>query len=399
MILELLYMVSAIVGLGVIIVNLLGSNFYDLHEANRARQARRHPHAKAWRARPLVTVIVTTQNNETTISAGLASLIQGTYRKLEIIVIDNASSDHTRYITKQFIREHPKWHLRLVARRGSPEAGNRVALSTYKRYGHGELIFLMTGAQLVDKQAIRNAVTRLNGRPDLAALQPNFKVASAWSLTGLFQAYDQLLRAAGNKLGSITNTDYMGVREGVIFRKQVWLAGGGQARQRKMAFATAGWRSYYADDVAVYMAAGGSFYDVCKQRYQLQLQRLVALRDQRRLFFTPDREYSRVKTWVRLPLAVIVGTVALGAPILLGYFAYMAFSLHEPTLLFLSWAAVSVLLLCAIWDDQQLRLLQKITYSLGVPITYGAVMVLSLVQPLVLLGSLLPRRKHLATRA
>lgn len=47
-------------------------------------------------AEPLVSVIVATRNNETTIEKAVTSLMQQTHRNLEIIVIDDASTDGTR---------------------------------------------------------------------------------------------------------------------------------------------------------------------------------------------------------------------------------------------------------------------------------------------------------------
>lgn len=51
---------------------------------------------------PLVSVIVTTRNNETTIAACLGSIVRQRYAPIEIIVVDNASSDGTADIARSY---------------------------------------------------------------------------------------------------------------------------------------------------------------------------------------------------------------------------------------------------------------------------------------------------------
>src|ERR1700675_3651669 len=96
---------------------ILGGAVYDLQATQRQRQQQAHPYARRYRHRPLVTVLVMAQNDEATIMRCLDSLRQNSYRKLQIVVIDNASSDKTRQHVKAFITDHPRLDIRLVAKR------------------------------------------------------------------------------------------------------------------------------------------------------------------------------------------------------------------------------------------------------------------------------------------
>jgi glycosyltransferase involved in cell wall biosynthesis len=51
---------------------------------------------------PFVSVIVTTKNNHATLEACLQSIQSQTYKNLEIVVVDNDSSDDTKDIARQF---------------------------------------------------------------------------------------------------------------------------------------------------------------------------------------------------------------------------------------------------------------------------------------------------------
>ena len=51
---------------------------------------------------PLVSVIVTTKNNQATLDACLASIAAQTYRRIELVVVDNDSIDGTMDIARQY---------------------------------------------------------------------------------------------------------------------------------------------------------------------------------------------------------------------------------------------------------------------------------------------------------
>jgi len=52
--------------------------------------------------KPLVSVIVTTRNNEATLDACLHSIAAQTYQSIELIVVDNQSSDATKAIARRY---------------------------------------------------------------------------------------------------------------------------------------------------------------------------------------------------------------------------------------------------------------------------------------------------------
>ncbi len=63
------------------IATIVGITIYDIHAIRLDKQFRRHPHARRWRNRPLVSVVI---DGEPSV-ASLASIRRNNYRKVEIV--------------------------------------------------------------------------------------------------------------------------------------------------------------------------------------------------------------------------------------------------------------------------------------------------------------------------
>ena len=384
MILEQLFIITAFVGGIMAILNMVGANLYDTKEIKRQRQLSRHPHARQYRQRPLISVIIPVHNDERAIERCLSGLWRGSYRKFEIIVVDGASQDSTKRIVKKLMAEQPKRSVRLIARR-SPGTGVEAIAASYKKYASGELVLLLNVGDILDKRALHNAVQHFNAEPDICILRLNHRVISAFSTVGLFQQYQELVRQRSKKFTSVSNSDYEGTgaaSAATIYRRNVFLDNMSQPVRQ---FGNRAVRSYYASDVIANTEPLQSFYGLLRQTYRWQLGRLQALRHQRRLFFSRDGGYSNFLTWFGLPLALCAGITSLFVPLLLSYFIYLAVKLHEPTFFILSWVILSLFLLLSVWGDEHLKFRQKAVYSAFIPMTYAWFYALSFVQIFVVL--------------
>ena len=402
MILESIFLFTAYVGTLTVILTALGANVYDIREAKTKKQIAAHPHSRQLKKRPLISVLISTRDNERSIEYCLRSLFKNSYRKFEVIIVDNGSRDNTKTIIKNLIEEYPQKSIRLVARHSNK--GNDALHKAYKKYGNGELVMVLDASSTTDKKALHNAVTHLNMEPGIDVLSFKRDVLFAYSTIGLLQKYENLLQYGSKKLASISNSDYTLSTVDALYRQDVFVALGRQGKKtaitslmplisvvqgnRKI-------RSYYANDAIVYAAIMPSFYRLLAQHYRLQRNRLQAVWSQRKLFFNNNPSYTKLLTWFRLPFAVSVGIVALCIPILLTYFIYLTVKLREPNLLILSCVALAILLLYAIWNDDHLKIQRKLALILLIPVTYSVFYIMSFVQIFAVLRSLLwlPRTK------
>jgi len=108
---------------------------------------------------PLVSVIVTTKNNEETLGACLASITRQTYDDLELIVVDNCSADATMAIARRYTK--------LVFKYG-PE---RSAQRNYGvRQASGEYVLIIDSDMELNERVVEACVAAAQTPPAAGAV-------------------------------------------------------------------------------------------------------------------------------------------------------------------------------------------------------------------------------------
>ena len=120
--------------------------------------------------KPSVTVLVPAYNEEAVILDTIRSALASGYPKLEILVIDDGSTDHTAELVKDNYGRDPRVRLLLQPNRGKPTAlNNGLAEAT------GEIIVSIDADTIVDPDAIPLLVRHF-ADPKVGAVAGNVKV-------------------------------------------------------------------------------------------------------------------------------------------------------------------------------------------------------------------------------
>ena len=105
---------------------------------------------------PKVTVLVPAYNEEVVICDTIRSALSSEYPKLEILVVDDGSIDHTPELVRENFGGDPRVRLLLQANHGKPSALNHgLAEAT------GEIIVSIDADTIVDSDAIPFACAAL----------------------------------------------------------------------------------------------------------------------------------------------------------------------------------------------------------------------------------------------
>jgi cellulose synthase/poly-beta-1,6-N-acetylglucosamine synthase-like glycosyltransferase/peptidoglycan/xylan/chitin deacetylase (PgdA/CDA1 family) len=155
--------------------------------ARRSRRARGQP-LVALDAMPSVSVIVAAYQEEVALGATLRSLCELRASDLEIVVVDDGSTDATPGIAERF----PDGRVRLIRR---PHAGKAAALAAGLKASTGDIVVTVDADTLPDRDAVRRLVAPFQ-EPRVAAVCGNLRVANPVGPLGRAQQLEYVIANA-----------------------------------------------------------------------------------------------------------------------------------------------------------------------------------------------------------
>ncbi|HEX5594495.1 MAG TPA: bifunctional polysaccharide deacetylase/glycosyltransferase family 2 protein [Micromonosporaceae bacterium] len=215
-----------------------------------------------------VSVIVPAYNEAANIAATVRSLVNSNYPALEIIVVDDGSTDGTADIVEQL-------RLRGVRVIRQANAGKPAALNTGIAYARANLLVLVDGDTVFQPDTIHRLVQGF-ADPSVGAISGNTKVANRRRLLGRWQHLEYVIgfnldRRMYDVLGCMPTIP------GAIgaFRREVLLDVGGVPAETlaedtdlTMAILRAGWRVIYEEHAIAWTEAPSSLRQLWRQRYR-----------------------------------------------------------------------------------------------------------------------------------
>ena len=97
----------------------LGASWYDAFGLGRPKKAKLKTTKSKKSPKPFVSVMVYAVNSQKTIEQCLGSIKASGYKKLEIVIVDNASSDETKKFAQLFIANNKKVSIKRPPNRAS----------------------------------------------------------------------------------------------------------------------------------------------------------------------------------------------------------------------------------------------------------------------------------------
>ncbi|MEW2807577.1 glycosyltransferase [Streptomyces massasporeus] len=315
-----------------------------------------------------VTVIVPAYNEKECIANTLDSLSRSTH-PIEIIVVDDGSTDGTSEIAREAALALGMTNLRVIRQEN---AGKPAALNNGVRSARHDIVVMMDGDTVFEPDTVRQLVQPF-ADPEVGAVAGNAKVGNRTTVIGAWQhieyvmgfnldrrMYD-LLRCMPTIPGAIG-----------AFRREAVLQAGGMSEDTlaedtdiTIAMHRDGWRVVYQEHARAWTEAPGSLKQLWSQRYRWSYGTMQALWKHRKSLTDkgPSGRFGRVG----MPLVVLFQIVTpVFAPLIDVFTAYSMIFI-DFTAALLAWLAVlGIQLVCAAYAFRLDR--EKYRYLLMMPL-------------------------------
>jgi glycosyltransferase involved in cell wall biosynthesis len=164
---------------------------------------------------PLISVVVPAFNAAQTIRETLHSISVQTYRKLEVIVVDDGSTDDTATLVRNHARNDPRFRVISQANGGVASARNAGV-----RASSGELIAFIDADDLWHPSKIeKQAAVLSSGGPDMGLVYCPFRLID---IDGMVRASPRRYAISGWVLHRHFHTNLVGNGSAILIRKSVF---------------------------------------------------------------------------------------------------------------------------------------------------------------------------------
>lgn len=165
-----------------------------------------------------VSVIICARNEADNLEKYLPAVLAQQYPEFEVIVVDDASTDETDTLLRQFIGQYP--HLRATTIRADKKFthGKKLAVTIgIKAAKHDILVFIDADCEPAGDQWLKAMVSGLKGSKQIVLGYGGY--TSQKGLLSKYIRYDTLTIAMQYLSFAISGFPYMGVGRNIVYRK------------------------------------------------------------------------------------------------------------------------------------------------------------------------------------
>jgi biofilm PGA synthesis N-glycosyltransferase PgaC len=388
---------------------IAGANVYDIRQIRRKNRIAKRDPSDVYQ--PLVTVLVPAHNEELGIIRTIDTINRSTYRNIAIVVIDDASSDKTSQLVRQYLREHASRTTSRVIERGGqmvreftrtgslppiclltrPVNGGKAAGLNYalKYAVHDGLVMTLDADSMLDQHAIANAVEYFRDEK-IVGVAANVKIMQQRTVLGMLQKFEHMIGYRSKKFYTLTNSEFIIGGVASTYRydtlKKVGFYDTDTATEdiglsmKIVAEGNLENRIVYAADVVASTEGVQTYSALLKQRYRWKMGSLQNLLKYRSLFGNTSGRYSRTLTFYRIPMAFLSELMLLAQPLLIGYLLGLSI-MHQTIGIWIGgYITVTIYVLWTIWPDEHHTAREKVILSLYAPMMYICFFIMDSVQ-------------------
>lgn len=275
---------------------------------------------------PLVSVIIPAWNEEVGVLTTLQSVLENTYSNIEVIVVNDGSTDRSQELVDAYIDERRLTHAhdrRVLRQYYVQNGGKGRALNMGIKKSQGEIILTMDADSTLEKRAITNLVEYFRDAK-VAAAVGQVRIANVRGrMIGRMQQLEYLFGFYFKRAHCAVGAEYIYGGACTAFRRSATFDYFGmfdeanKTEDIEMSMRTKyyGLKSVYAEDVICYTEGASTYAGLISQRLRWKKGRFDTFVRYRRMFFSWSRRHNTFLSWFVLPFAMLAEIQLLLEPI------------------------------------------------------------------------------------
>jgi len=303
-------------------VFLMLAPFYPLKEnLRKIRMAKRRKEHGYAPYQPLVTVIIPAWNEEVGLQRTIRSVLNSNYKKFEIIIVNDGSTDRTDELVRKLInsKDIGGKRLRYISK---SNGGKGTALNVGIERARGEIIFTLDADSMLAPSALRKIVNYFADET-IAAVVGNVKVGTNYTILGYLQQLEYQFGFYFKRAHAVLGAEYIfggansAFRKSAVFDQLGHYDTANKTEDIEMSMRTRfyGLRCTYAEDAVVYTEGASSVMGLINQRLRWKKGRFDTFGKYRMMFFSFNRNHNKALSFFVLPFSLLAEFQLLFEPI------------------------------------------------------------------------------------
>jgi hypothetical protein len=331
---------------------IIGTMADDFKDIRRRHLFSKRPYSRPFRSRPLVTVLLIASNDVEHTKEALRRIKKNPYQRLEIIIVGNTRSRAKLKILTSPSKK-PAHPIYIFTGKKSEQSNADAA---YHRYGHGDIVLVLHDTDQLQEEAIKRSVWHFNTQKNISQLRARTAIVTRYSNIGTLQTYMDTLTYFWNKFkNSFEYTQKSDDPDVLFYRTHAF------ANRHISLRAT----TFSTEDIIVERPATTT-RKLISHTHTTMRQQVAALLSLRH----PANQNNDKSIALKGLLALFVTSAvyaSIALPFLLSYFVFLALVPHQPVLLFVTMAILSIYILLGLWSHAGISRLRKIRLSIFIP--------------------------------
>lgn len=347
-------------------------------KVSHTKQQLRHRQMQQQDYSPLVSVLIPAWNEEVGLVATVKTVLASTYRPLEIVIVNDGSTDKSDQMMRAFIDKYDR------VMKGVPQyvpmlyyyqqnGGKGSALNTAIRLARGDILMTMDADCVVHEECVTQFVSCFTD-PAVMAAAGNIKIGNTRSIVGMIQSLEYIFGFHLKKAEALLGAVFIIGGAASAFRKEVFARLGGydvrtitEDLDLSLRIQEAGMKIAYVPEAIVHTEGPADLRGLLKQRTRWKRGSIEALSVHRSSFFRSDKGLNKLFFWGILPFVVVEYAGLVLAAILIVLLYLYSFLFHDFTMLLVTVLMMAVTFCVQFSEDKDYR---KPSYFLLTPIIW-----------------------------